>query len=137
MSLADEVAELRRRVADMVRRGVVEEVIPGSPVMVRVDTGTEIRYDRQANALFITLAEGGSYKITGRGTLDGPVEITDTLTVQGKTKINADTQVLGNIGASQEITDKTGSMSKIREIYNTHDHPGDSGGTTRKPNQEM
>ena len=25
MSLADEVAELRRRVADMVRRGVVEE----------------------------------------------------------------------------------------------------------------
>lgn len=39
MSLADEVAELRRRVADMVRRGVVEEVIPGSPVMVRVDSG--------------------------------------------------------------------------------------------------
>ncbi|HAV7685029.1 TPA: phage baseplate assembly protein V, partial [Escherichia coli] len=39
MSLADEVAELRRRVADMVRRGVVEEVIPGSPVMVRVDIG--------------------------------------------------------------------------------------------------
>lgn len=39
MSLADEVAELRRRVADMVRRGVVDEVIPGSPVMVRVDIG--------------------------------------------------------------------------------------------------
>ncbi|MCN3072029.1 hypothetical protein MLN10_10590 [Escherichia coli] len=38
MSLADEVAELRRRVADMVRRGVVDEVIPGSPVMVRVDS---------------------------------------------------------------------------------------------------
>lgn len=30
MSLADEVAELRRRVADMVRRGVVDEVIPGN-----------------------------------------------------------------------------------------------------------
>lgn len=39
MSLADEVAELRRRVADMVRRGVVDEVIPGSSVMVRVDIG--------------------------------------------------------------------------------------------------
>ncbi|MEB7183522.1 phage baseplate assembly protein V, partial [Escherichia coli] len=61
----------------------------------------------------------------------------DTLTVQGKTKINADTQVQGNIGASEEITDRTGSMSKIREIYNAHDHPGDSGGTTRKPNQKM
>ncbi|HAW3842197.1 TPA: hypothetical protein JLU55_004514 [Escherichia coli] len=39
MSLADEVAELRRRVADMVRRGVVDEVIPGSPVMVTPQGG--------------------------------------------------------------------------------------------------
>ncbi len=39
MSLADEVAELRRRVADMVRRGVVDEVIRVAAVMVRVDIG--------------------------------------------------------------------------------------------------
>ncbi|HGH3389926.1 TPA: phage baseplate assembly protein V [Citrobacter freundii] len=207
MSLADEVAELRRRVADMVRRGVVEEVIPGSPVMVRVDigdvlspplpwiqvqsghhmqvsnppapgdavtviseagdlrngrvypganidaipvpqgtenehvirfdTGTEIRYDRKKNALAITLAEGGTYKITGRGTLDGPVKITDTLTVQGKTQINANVNVKGNIGASEDITDRVGSMNRMRETFNNHDHPGDSGGTTNKPNQKM
>ncbi|EPT7612846.1 phage baseplate assembly protein V, partial [Escherichia coli] len=174
MSLADEVAELRRRVADMVRRGVVDEVIPGSPVMVRVDigdvlspplpwiqvqsgrymqvsnypapgdavtviseagdlrngrvypganidaipvpegseyehvilfdTGTEIRYDRQANALSITLAEGGSYKITGRGTLDGPVEITDTLTVQGKATMNAEAVVKADLMVGGEVS---------------------------------
>ncbi|EFB5187752.1 phage baseplate assembly protein V [Escherichia albertii] len=207
MSLADEVAELRRRVANMVRRGVVEEVIPGSPVRVRVDigdvispplpwiqvqsghymqasnypapgdaatviseagdlcngqvypgvnidaipvpagsehehiilfdTGTEIRYDRQANALFITLAEGGSYKITGKGTLDGPVEITDTLTVQGKTTLNADAVVKANLSVGGEVSDHRGTMSQIRLVYNGHTHRGDSGGTTGQPGQQM
>ncbi|OCF80387.1 baseplate assembly protein, partial [Citrobacter freundii] len=53
--------------------------------ITRYSDGTEIRYDRNAHALTITLADGGTYKIVGKGTLDGPVEITDTLTVQGKT----------------------------------------------------
>ncbi|XEI90064.1 phage baseplate assembly protein V [Citrobacter braakii] len=73
--------------------------------ITRYSDGTEIRYDRNAHALTITLADGGTYKIVGKGTLDGPVEITDTLTVHGKTQINADTSVAGNIGASKEITD--------------------------------
>ncbi|ELL9307753.1 phage baseplate assembly protein V [Escherichia coli] len=160
MSLADEVAELRRRVADMVRRGVVDEVIPGSPVMVRVypgvnidaipvpegseyenvilfDTGTEIRYDRQANALSITLAEGGSYKITGRGTLYGPVEITDTLTVQGKVTMNAEAVVKADLMVGGEISDYHGTMSQIRIVYNGHNHRGDSGGSTGQPGQQM
>ncbi|MBW1584577.1 phage baseplate assembly protein V [Escherichia coli] len=207
MSLADEVAELRRRVADMVRRGVVDEVIPGSPVMVRVDirdvlspplpwiqvqsgrymqvsnypapgdavtviseagdlrngrvypganidaipvpegseyehvilfdTGTEIRYDRQANALSITLAEGGSYKITGRGTLDGPVEITDTLTVQGKATMNAEVVVKADLMVGGEVSDYHGTMSQIRIVYNGHNHRGDSGGSTGQPGQQM
>ncbi|HIF3244305.1 phage baseplate assembly protein V [Salmonella enterica] len=207
MSLADEVADLRRRVANMVRRGVVSEVRMGSPVTVRVavgnittpflpwiqtqsgrhmqvsnppapgdavtvlsesgdlrngqvwpgqnidaipvpapsetvhairfDDGTSVCYDREAKALDITLAEGGKYRITGEGTLDGPVEITKTLTVRGKTQIDADTNVKGNIGASEDITDKTGSMRGIREIYNGHNHPGDSGGSTGEPEQKM
>lgn len=105
--------------------------------ITRFSDGTEVRYNRQAHALTISLAEGGTYKITGKGTLDGPVEITGTLTVQGKTQINADTAVKGNIGASEEIADKAGSMSRIRKTFNNHDHPGDSGGTTNKPNQKM
>ncbi|MFY7432072.1 phage baseplate assembly protein V [Enterobacter cloacae complex sp. CDL008] len=107
--------------------------------ITRYGDGTEIRYDRAAHALTITLAEGGTYKIIGKGTLDGPVEITDTLTVQGVTQINSDTNVKGNIGATQEISDGTGKMSGIRETYNGHDHKenGDGGGTTNPPNQKM
>lgn len=99
--------------------------------ITRYSDGTEIRYDREAHALTIKIAAGGSYKFVGIGTLDGPVEITETLTVQGKTQVN------GDIGATGDISDGTGTMSKIREVHNDHDHPGDSGGTTGKPNQKM
>lgn len=104
--------------------------------ITRYSDGTEIRYDRGAHALTITLAASGTYKIVGKGTLDGPVEITETLTVQGKTRINADTVVNGNIGATQDISDGAGSMEEIRKTFNGHDHP-ETGGTTRKPNQQM
>ena len=106
-------------------------------INVVVCVATEIRYDRAAHALTITLAEGGTYKIIGKGTLDGPVEITETLTVQGVSQFNADANVAGNIGATQEISDGTGKMSGIRQTFNDHDHRGDSGGTTGKPNQKM
>ncbi|KQN46890.1 baseplate assembly protein [Serratia sp. Leaf50] len=99
--------------------------------------GTEIRYDSAAHALTIKLTENGTYKITGKGTLEGPVEITETLTVQGETKLNADTAVKGKIGASGDISDGEGSIAKVREVYNSHNHPGDSGGTTNKPNQPI
>ncbi|MEG9495042.1 phage baseplate assembly protein V [Pantoea dispersa] len=105
--------------------------------ITRYSDGTEIRYDRDAHALTIMLAAGGTYKIIGKGTLDGPVEITDTLTVQGKTQMNSDAVVTGNIGASGEIEDGKGTMNDIRRVHNDHDHPGDSGGTTGKPNQKM
>lgn len=105
--------------------------------ITRYGDGTEIRYDRAAHALTITLAEGGTYKIIGKGTLDGPVEITETLTVQGVSQFNADANVAGNISATQEISDGTGKMSGIRQTFNDHDHRGDSGGTTGKPNQKM
>jgi len=36
-----------------------------------------------------------------------------------------------------EITDKTGTMAEMRQQYNDHDHRGNSGGTTGKPNQKM
>ncbi|WP_168404439.1 phage baseplate assembly protein V [Erwinia amylovora] len=105
--------------------------------ITRYGDGTEIRYDRAAHALTIVLAASGTYKIVGKGTLDGPVEITDTLTVQGKTQINADANVAGNIAATEEIADGNGSMNAVRQTFNGHDHRGDSGGTTGKPNQTM
>lgn len=98
--------------------------------------GTEVRYDREAHALTITIAEGGTYKIVGKGTLDGPVEITDTLTVQGVTTINANTTVKGNIGATGEISDGKGKMSGIRMTYNDHTHT-ETDSVTKEPNQKM
>lgn len=98
--------------------------------------GTEVRYDREAHALTITIAAGGTYKIVGKGTLDGPVEITKTLTVQGITTINANTTVKGNIGATREISDGKGKMSGIRMTYNSHTHT-ETDSVTKEPNQKM
>jgi phage baseplate assembly protein V len=93
--------------------------------ITRYSDGTEIRYDRGAHALTITLAQGGSYTITGEGTLDGPVKITGTLEVEQ------------NITGAAEVSDKKGAMSGIRSVFNGHNHPGDSGGSTGNPNQNM
>lgn len=98
--------------------------------------GTEVRYDREAHALTITIVAGGTYKIVGKGTLDGPVEITDTLTVQGKSTMNADVSVKGNIGATGEISDGKGKMSGIRLTYNDHTHT-ETDSVTKEPNQKM
>nr|DAL95573.1 MAG TPA: baseplate assembly protein V [Caudoviricetes sp.] len=98
--------------------------------------GTEVRYDRETHALTITIAAGGTYKIVGKGTLDGPVEITKTLTVQGVTTINANTTVKGNIGATGEISDGKGKMSGIRMTYNGHTHT-ETDSVTKEPNQKM
>lgn len=98
--------------------------------------GTEVRYDREAHALTITIAAGGTYKIVGKGTLDGPVEITKTLTVHGVTTINANTTVKGNIGATGEISDGKGKMSGIRMTYNGHTHT-ETDSVTKEPNQKM
>lgn len=40
----------------------------------------------------------------------------------------------GNISANGDIADGTRSMSGDRQIFNSHTHPGDSGGTTGTPN---
>lgn len=42
----------------------------------------------------------------------------------------------GAISTEDELSDKDGSLSSIRETYNDHDHEYDDG-TTEKPNQEM
>lgn len=58
-----------------------------------------------------------------------------TVTNTSKLRVEADIEATG------EITDRvsTGgkSMANMRNTYNTHTHPGDSGGTTGQPNQGM
>lgn len=60
-----------------------------------------------------------------------PITITDT----PKVRMECDLEVTG------EVTDRVDSngqtMSGMRATYNSHTHPGDSGGTTGQPNQGM
>lgn len=52
-----------------------------------------------------------------------------------KLRVEADIEATGQI---KDLCDSTGkTMSGMRDIYNNHTHPGDSGGTTGMPNQGM
>lgn len=93
--------------------------------ITRYGDGTEVRYNRTDHRLTITLAEKGSYIIKGEGILDGNVKITNNLNVNG------------SLAAKNNVADARGTMSAMRDIFNNHNHPGDSGGMTDKPNQKM
>lgn len=107
--------------------------------ITRYADGTEIRYNQEVHDLQITLAEGGTYTIKGEGTLDGNVTVTKSLTVKKDAEIEGKTHSVGDMSSDAEISDKKGSMSKVREVHNDHDHNenGDGGGVTDPPNQQM
>lgn len=60
-----------------------------------------------------------------------PVVITNT----PRLRVEADIEATGQI---RDLCDSSGkTMSGMRATYNSHTHPGDSGGTTGQPNQGM
>jgi len=75
---------------------------------------------------------------TGSATLKGSiVNITGaTINLQGEVVCTASIAAAVQVSAVQ-VSDSTGSMSQVRTIYDSHSHPGDSGGTTGTPNQQM
>lgn len=65
---------------------------------------------------------------------------TPLATIVASTKVVFDTpltQCTGDFDAAGSVSDATGSMQGMRDIYNGHTAPGDSGGTTGTPNQTM
>lgn len=69
---------------------------------------------------------------------------TNQLVVKAATKVRFETPVVeatGNVKADADILDNAQSNARtvrgMRETYNAHTHPGDSGGTTGAPNQGM
>lgn len=73
-----------------------------------MNDSARIEYDSNSHSLKATLPSGATTRLISTG----------GITVEG------DLSVLGNINASQEISDKTRSMSADRSIYNSHNHPG-------------
>lgn len=64
--------------------------------------------------------------------------ITGELIVKAETKIRFETPLVEATGNIVDDADGSGlSMRAMRETYNGHHHPGDSGGTTGEPDSRM
>jgi phage baseplate assembly protein V len=72
----------------------------------------------------------GNLAVTGNGSFGGGLTMTGATGSGGIT-------TPGDISAGGNVADGTRSMAGDRGIYNGHNHPGDSGGTTGGPNQAM
>lgn len=95
-------------------------------VCLYTDEGDEIRFKR---GRVISVTAGAEVEV------NAPL-----VTVNASTSVTLNTpKVLatGDIEAAGQIRDGVGSMQGMRDIYNGHDHPGDSGGTTGNPSQGM
>jgi phage baseplate assembly protein V len=64
---------------------------------------------------------------------------TGTLVIKASQKVRVESPVMECTGTVEDLCDLPDgrTMSAMRGTYNAHTHPGDSGGTTGAPNQEM
>lgn len=95
----------------------------GEVYATRYGNGASVTVDTAGNAMAISLPAGGTVSVD----------------CQGGAILKGDLKVEGNINATGEVADKTGTLQAVRETFNLHDHPenGDGGGTTNPPNQKM
>lgn len=60
------------------------------------------------------------------------------VTIKNAPRVRMETDLLEVTGEIKDRCDGDGkTMSGMRSVFNSHDHPGDSGGTTGAPNQAM
>lgn len=102
-------------------------------VAIYTDEGDYIKLARerkiQVNTLHLEVnaSETISYK-----TKKVNIEATEGVTITTPT-----VSASQNISAGGEVNDKTSTMQAMRNIYNAHNHPGDSGGNTGTPTATM
>ncbi|MGT3827051.1 phage baseplate assembly protein V [Enterobacter kobei] len=108
---------------------------------VKYPDGSQFSYDMEKRQFDVSLGDGSvAIRMTEEGTVfRGRVTFEDPVTCKQTLEAEGDISSQANIGAAGELSDKDGSVSEVREIFNDHDHNenGDGGGTTNPPNQKM
>lgn len=106
--------------------GIVIATEHGNYRYLNLGVGESVLYDMYGKSIHLS-----KDRITVNG---GNKEVLITNTP----KVRMETSLLEVTGEIKDKCDSSGeTMSGMRNIYNTHTHPGDSGGTTGQPNQDM
>lgn len=114
--------------------GVVIVVADRRYRLVSLQPGEVALHDDQGQKIHLTRS---GIVIDGAG-LPITVQNVGVATIKAATKVRMETAVLECTGEIKDLCDGAGkTMSGMRTTYNTHTHPGDSGGTTGTPNQGM
>ncbi|MBF0035818.1 phage baseplate assembly protein V [Citrobacter freundii] len=110
---------------------------PGIFKMLFTD-GTAITYDMNRTVLEIVLSGG---KVSAKASPDGwnfkgKAVFEDEVNFKKPVTADETINATGNIGSAAELSDKTGTMSEVRQTYNSHTHD-ETDSTTHEPNQRM
>lgn len=110
----------------------LKELQPGE-VAIYTDEGDYIKLGRnrkiQVNTLHLEVMATEDISYT-----------TKKMNINASNSVNITTPVINasqNISAGGDINDKKSTMQAMRNTFNGHNHPGDSGGSTGAPNSQM
>lgn len=127
------------------RRFRLKNTAPGE-VALFTDEGDVIHFKR-GNEIYINTANkltavaGNEVDVTSplvNVTASSKVTFTTPeFELTGNMTIGGTASVVGALSSATSLSDPTGTVQKMRDVYNGHNHGGDSGGTTGTPNQGM
>ena len=105
---------------------ITDDQIPagesGDVYVTRYGNGASVTCDTAGNSMAVSLPAGGTLVV------DCP----------GGATIKGDLRVEGDINATGDVADKTGTLQAVRDTYNGHEHPnGNNGSPTGKTTQQM
>jgi hypothetical protein len=78
-----------------------------------------------------------TFNMTGDVVLKGNITQTGNLTQTGNTTTSGTVAATGNISSSADINDAHGSVSALRNAYDSHFHSDAQGGNTGTPNSTI